>query len=229
MKIDILTLFPNIVMTVLSESIIGRAMTKGIIEINCVNIRDFSIDKHKRVDDYPYGGSQGMVMAPQPIYDAYASVRCDNSHCIYLTPQGKTFNQAKAITLADYPHLILLCGHYEGVDERVIEEIVDEEISVGDFVLTGGEIPAMLLCDSICRLVPGVLSSEEAFTQESHFNGMLEYPLYTHPRYFKGRAVPDVLLSGHHAKIEKWRKQKSLLRTKTKRPDLLTPRNSTHE
>ncbi len=224
MRIDILTLFPDMVSSVLSQSIIGRAQNSGIIEINCIDIRDFTTNKHKKVDDAPYGGGAGMVMQPEPIYLAYKSIvdKVDGTpFVIYLSPQGKVFSQDLANDFAKKEHIILLCGHYEGVDERVIEEIVDMEVSIGDYVLTGGEIPAMVLCDSVCRLIPGVLSSEEAFSNESHYDGLLEYPQYTRPPEFMGRAVPEVLLSGHHKNIDKWRYEQSVIRTKHKRPDLL--------
>jgi len=224
MRIDILTLFPEMVDGVLSESIIGRARNNNIIEINCINIRDFSTDKHRRVDDYPYGGGTGMVMQAQPIYDACKSI-IDSVEIrptvIYMSPQGRVFNQTVAKELFELEHIILLCGHYEGVDERVIEEIVDFELSIGDYVLTGGELPAIVVADCVARLVPGVLAEEASFTEESHYNGLLEYPQYTRPPEFMGRKVPDVLLSGHHKNIEEWRKEQSLLRTKQKRPDLL--------
>ena len=221
MKFSVLTLFPEM-LSALGESIIGRAIQKGIIETQYINIRDFSNDKHRRVDDYPYGAGGGMVMQPQPIYDAYRSV-ADNGkpHVVYMSPQGKTFTQSKARELSKYDHVVILCGHYEGVDERVIEEIVDEEISIGDYVLTGGELPAMVLIDSVCRMVEGVLDSAETASVESHYNGLLEYPQYTRPPEFMGREVPDVLLSGHHVNIEKWRREQSILRTLKKRPDLI--------
>ena len=224
MRIDILTLFPEMVDGVLSESIIGRARNNNIIEINCINIRDFSKDKHRRVDDYPYGGGTGMVMQPQPIYDACMSIINSvekRPTVIYMSPQGKVFNQQVAKELLELEHIVLLCGHYEGVDERVIEEIVDFELSIGDFVLTGGELPAIVIADCVARLVPGVLAEEASFTEESHYNGLLEYPQYTRPPEFMGRKVPEVLLSGHHKNIEKWRQEQSLIRTKQKRPDLL--------
>ena len=224
MKVDILTLFPEMVDTVLSESIIGRARKADIIDINCINIRDFADNKHNRVDDYPYGGGNGMVMQPQPIYNAYMSIaeNCEEKpYVIYMSPQGRVFNQQIAKELLDKKHIVLLCGHYEGVDERIIEEIVDEEISIGDYVLTGGEVPAIVVCDCICRMVPGVLSNDECFSEESHFDGKLEYPQYTRPPIFMGREVPEVLLSGHHANIQKWRQEQSLLRTKSKRPDMI--------
>ncbi len=224
MKVDILTLFPEMVEGVLAESIIGRAQKNGIISIRCTNIRDFSTDKHRRVDDYPYGGGSGMVMQPEPIYNAYRSI-CGEAgkkpFVVYMSPQGKVLSQQLAKDLSQKRHILILCGHYEGVDERIIEEIVDMEVSIGDYVLTGGEIPAIVLCDAVCRLVPGVLSSEEAFSEESHYNGLLEYPQYTRPPEFMGRTVPEVLLSGHHANITRWRHEQSLKRTQEKRPDLL--------
>lgn len=224
MRIDILTLFPEMVDGVLSESIIGRARKNGYIEINCINIRDFSKDKHRRVDDYPYGGGTGMVMQAQPIYDACQSVINSSDSkpvIIYMSPQGKVFNQKTAKKLAQYEHIVLLCGHYEGVDERIIEEVVDFELSVGDYVLTGGELPAIVVADCVSRLVPGVLANADAYTEESHYNGLLEYPQYTRPLEFMGRKVPEVLLSGHHKNIAEWRREQSILRTKQKRPDLL--------
>ena len=224
MRIDVLTLFPEMFEAVLGQSIIGRARNKNVIELRFINIRDFSEDKHRRVDDYPYGGGTGMVMQPMPIYNAYKHIINGLSYkpqVIYLTPKGKVFNQSFAKGLVQEKHLILLCGHYEGVDERIIEEIVDLEISIGDFVLTGGEIPAMAVIDAVCRLIPGVLSTEEAFKDESHYGGLLEYPQYTRPPEFRGRKVPEILVSGHHAKIERWQREESLRTTYFKRPDLL--------
>ena len=221
MKFSVLTLFPEM-LSALGESIIGRAISKGIIETEYINIRDFSNDKHRRVDDYPYGAGGGMVMQPQPIYDAYKSVAGSGKpHVIYMSPQGKTLTQDKARELASHDHLVILCGHYEGVDERIIDEIVDEEISIGDYVLTGGELPAMVLIDCVSRMIEGVLDSEETASVESHYNGLLEYPQYTRPPMFMGREVPEILLSGHHANIEKWRRKQSLLSTARKRPDLI--------
>lgn len=223
MRFDVLTLFPEMFGAVINESIIGRAIESGIIEINIVNIRDFSKDKHKKTDDYPYGGGSGMVMMAQPIYDAYMSV-VENAgykpRLIYLTPQGRLLNQKVVEELGSYGHLALLCGHYEGVDERVIEEIVDDEISIGDYVLTGGELPAMVLIDAVSRTAPGVLSNIDSYQEESFFRGLLEYPQYTRPYEFHGKKVPDILMSGHHANIEKWRRRQSLKRTCLKRPDL---------
>ncbi len=220
MKFDVLTLFPEM-FEPLKQSIIGKAIEKGIIELNLINIRDFSKDKHKKVDDTPYGGGAGMVMMPEVVYDAYCSIKeKENAKVIYLSPQGKKLNQAKVVELSKRQHLILLCGHYEGIDQRVLDEIVDEEISVGDYVLTGGELPAMIVIDSVSRYVKGVLK-EESIQEESFSNGLLEYPQYTRPEVFHHQKVPDVLLSGHHENIQKWRKEKSLEITKQKRPDLL--------
>ncbi|MBQ6937368.1 MAG: tRNA (guanosine(37)-N1)-methyltransferase TrmD [Clostridia bacterium] len=221
MKFSVLTLFPEM-MSALGESIIGRAVKGGIIETQYINIRDFSKDKHHRVDDYPYGAGGGMLMQPQPIYDAYKSVAGKKKpHVIYMSPQGKTLTQKRAKELSEYEHIVVLCGHYEGVDERILEKIVDEEISIGDYVLTGGELPCMVLIDCVCRMVEGVLDSRETASVESHYDGLLEYPQYTRPPVFMGREVPEILLSGHHANIEKWRREQSILRTAKKRPELL--------
>ena len=224
MKFNVLTLFPDMLRSVLGDSIIGRAIDKGIIELNIVNIRDFSKDKHKKTDDAPFSGGGGMLMTPQPIYDAYMSVlngRKNKPHTIYLSPQGRVFNQEKAKELSKMDELILLCGHYEGVDQRVLDMIVDEEISIGDFVLTGGEIPAMAVIDAVSRMISGVLANEKSYGDESHFDGLLEYPQYTHPQEFMGRKIPEILLSGHHKNIEKWKREQSLIITKQKRPDML--------
>ena len=219
MKFDVLTLFPEM-FEPLNSSIIGRAKEKNLIEINLINIRDFSKDKHKKVDDTPYGGGAGMVMMPDVVYDAYKSVEDKNAKVIYMSPQGNKLTQKKVEELAKKEHLIILCGHYEGIDQRVIDKIVDEEISIGDYVLTGGEIPAMVLIDSVSRYNSGVIA-EESREEESFANGLLEYPQYTRPEVFEGIKVPEILLSGHHANIEKWRKEKALEITKLKRPDLL--------
>ncbi|EGD45859.1 tRNA (guanine-N1)-methyltransferase [Ruminiclostridium papyrosolvens DSM 2782] len=223
MKFDVLTLFPELFVSVMGESIIGRAQKNGLVEVNAVNIRDYSKDKHRKVDDYPFGGGNGMVMMCQPVIDAYKAITEEMEQkpkVLYMSPQGKVLTQDMAKELSTQEHLILLCGHYEGIDERIIEEIVDEEISIGDYVLTGGELPAMVLIDCVSRLIPGVLSTEGSFSDESHFNGLLEYPQYTRPADYNGNKVPDVLLSGHHANIDKWRMQQSLNRTREKRPDL---------
>lgn len=224
LTIDIMTLFPDTVSAVLGESIIGKAQDNGIIKINCHQIRDYTTNKQKQVDDYPYGGGMGMVMQIQPLYDCWKHI-CDEAgerlHTIYMSPQGKVFRQEDAKRLKrEYDRFIIVCGHYEGVDERFIEQCVDEEISVGDFVLTGGEIPAMAIADSVCRLVPGVLADEDCFTDESHWSGLLEYPHYSRPPVFNGAEVPEVLRSGHHANIAKWRRKQALRRTMRKRPDM---------
>lgn len=224
MIFDILTLFPEMFDGVLNSSMLGRAADKGILEFNTVNIRDFADNKHNRVDDAPYGGGRGMVMQAPPIYSAFKNIeekRGKKPHLIYMSPKGKVLTQKDAIRLSQIENIAILCGHYEGIDQRIIDEIVDEEISIGDYVLTGGELPAMVLIDTISRMIDGVLSNEDSFTDESHFNGLLEYPHYTRPPEFHGMAVPDVLLSGNHAEIEKWRKQKSLETTQKYRPDLL--------
>ncbi len=219
MRFDVLTLFPEMFEPI-NKSILGRAQEEKLINVNFVNIRDFSVDKHKKVDDTPYGGGAGMVIRPDVVYKSYQSVKTSNAKVIYMTPQGKTLNQRLVEKLSKEKHLIILCGHYEGIDQRVLDKIVDEEISIGDYVLTGGEIPAMVLIDSVSRYVEGVLK-KESIQEESFSNGLLEYPQYTRPEIFEGETVPEVLLSGHHQNIEKWRKNKSLEITKKKRPDLL--------
>lgn len=219
MKFNVLTLFPEM-FSALDESIIGRGKEKGLIDINLINIRDFSKNKHKKVDDTPYGGGAGMVMEPTVVYDAYCSVKEPNAKVIYMSPQGKTLNQQMVQDLAKEENIILLCGHYEGIDQRVIDEIVDEEISIGDYVLTGGELPAMVLIDSVSRYVEGVLK-EDSIQEESFTNGLIEYPQYTRPEIFLGKRVPEVLLSGHHENIKEWRKNQSIINTYLKRPDLL--------
>ncbi|MCQ2480144.1 MAG: tRNA (guanosine(37)-N1)-methyltransferase TrmD [Clostridia bacterium] len=228
MRIDILTLFPEMCNSVLGESIIGRARENGFVEINSINIRDYTLDKHNRVDDAPYGGGTGMIMQTQPIYDCFKSL-CDTlgkrPKLIYMSPQGKVLDQQKVKELAKEENIAILCGHYEGVDQRIIDEIVDEEISIGDYVLTGGELPALILADSISRMLPGVLANDDAFQQESHYSSLLEYPQYTRPVEWHGEQVPQVLLSGHHANIEKWRREQSLKRTYERRPDMLESAN----
>ncbi|MBQ7820684.1 MAG: tRNA (guanosine(37)-N1)-methyltransferase TrmD [Clostridia bacterium] len=228
MRFDIMTLFTSLVETVLSESIIGRARAAGLVEIRTHDIRDYSENKHRRVDDTPYGGGMGMLMSPVPIYNCYNAVletmkdKPDTKRrVIYMSPQGQVLTQDKAKELLEYDNIIILCGHYEGVDQRIIDEIVDEEISIGDYVLTGGELPACILVDCISRMIDGVLADKECYELESIASGMLEYPQYTRPYDFRGRTVPDVLLSGHHANIESWRQEKALEKTRKKRPDLL--------
>ena len=226
MQFDIMTLFPDLVSTVLGESIIGRAQKNGALKINCHNIRDFSEDKHRRVDDTPYGGGKGMLMMAPPIYRCYEHImngqpKTDKTRVVFMSPSGTLFNQKKAEELSKYNNLVILCGHYEGIDQRIIDEIVDEEISIGDFVLTGGEIPACIVVDAVARLVEGVLSDPECYEKESHSAGLLEYPQYTRPFEFHGKTVPEVLISGHHANIEKWREEQALAVTKRLRPDLL--------
>ena len=219
MKFDVLTLFPEMFKP-LNTSIIGRAVKEKLIEINLTNIRDFSKDKHKKVDDTPYGGGSGMVMKPDVVYEAYKSVKDDNAKVIYMSPQGKVLNQNKVIELSKEKHLIILCGHYEGIDQRVIDKIVDEEISIGNYVLTGGELPAMVLIDSVSRYIDGVLN-EGSTIEESFSQGILEYPQYTRPEIFEEIKVPEILQSGHHENINKWRKKQALKNTYYKRPELL--------
>lgn len=221
MRIDILTLFPDMIMGVLGESVTGRALRNNLFELGLTDIRDYTLDKHRRVDDYPYGGGDGMVMQAEPVVRAYNSVKRDNSRFIYLTPHGKTFNQSMAKELSKEEHLIFLCGHYEGIDQRAIDILKPEEISLGDFILTGGELAVMPVCDSILRLLPGVLGNSNSMIEESFENNLLEYPQYTRPEEYEGLKVPEVLLSGHHKNIEKWRLEKSIETTYKKRPDLL--------
>ena len=224
MRIDIITVFPEMFAPVLGDSIIGRAQKSGAVEIHTHQLRDFAFDKHRRVDDTPYGGGMGMLMMAEPIALCFEAI-CEEigarPYFIYMSPQGRTLRQSRLRELADVPNVCILCGHYEGVDQRVLDSLIDEEISIGDYVLTGGELPAMVFTDALCRMVPGVLTNNECFTEESHFNGLLEYPQYTKPAEWRGMAVPEVLLSGHHANIEKWRREKSVEITAKKRPDLL--------
>ena len=222
-RFHILTLFPKMVMDGLNTSIIGRAIDAGLLEINAVNIRDYSTNKHMKVDDYPYGGGAGLVMQPEPVYRAYKDLTKNmkkKPRVVYLTPQGTTFHQEMAKELAKEEELVFLCGHYEGIDERVLEEIVTDYVSIGDYVLTGGELPAMVMIDSISRLVPGVLHNDDSAGDESFENGLLEYPQYTRPPVFLDKEVTEVLLSGHHENIRKWRHEQSVKRTKERRPDL---------
>lgn len=224
MRIDILTLFPEMCDCFLRESIIGRARERGCVEIYCRDIRDYTLDKHNRVDDAPYGGGTGMIIQVQPVFSCYEAL-CEDlgrkPHLIYMSPQGKTLTQKRVVELSELDNIAILCGHYEGIDERVIEEIVDEEISLGDYVTTGGEMPALILADAISRMLPGVLANEDAFQLESHYSSLLEHPQYTRPYEWHGKTVPDVLLSGHHANIAKWQREQSLRRTLERRPDLL--------
>ena len=228
MKFDVLTLFPEM-FEPMKQSIIGRAIEKGLLEINLVNIRDFSKDKHKKVDDTVYGGGAGMLMKPDVVYDCFKSVKSEKSKVIYLSPQGKKLCQNKVEELAKSEHLILLCGHYEGIDQRVIDKIVDEEISIGDYVLTGGEIPAMVLIDSVSRYIDGVITGESTSEESFSGEGLLEYPQYTRPEEFEGMKVPEVLQSGHHENINKWRRKEAIRITYQKRPDLLEKVNLTEE
>lgn len=224
MRIDIITLFPEMFTPVLGDSIIGRAQKSGALEIHCHQLRDYAFDKHRRVDDTPYGGGMGMLMKAEPIALCFEDI-CDKigkrPHFVYMSPQGKTLTQQRLKEIAEIENVCILCGHYEGVDQRLLDEFIDEEISIGDYVLTGGELPAMVFTDALSRMVSGVLSNNECFTEESHFNGLLEYPQYTKPSVWRGKEVPEVLLSGHHANIAKWQKEKSLEVTRAKRPDLL--------
>lgn len=224
MRVDIMTIFPEMFVSPFGASIVKRAQDKGLLELNLVDIRDFSHDKHRTVDDYPFGGGVGMVMKPEPIVDAVASLMDPGQarpYVILMSPQGTPFTQAKAVALAQHPHLIVVCGHYEGIDERVREELVDEEISIGDYVLTGGELPAMVVIDALTRLIPGVLGEDDSAWQDSFSEGLLEFPQYTRPREFRGREVPAVLLSGNHEQIRLWRREQALKRTWLRRPELL--------
>ncbi|WP_432650889.1 tRNA (guanosine(37)-N1)-methyltransferase TrmD [Huintestinicola sp.] len=225
MRFDIATLFPDMCEAVLGESIIGRARKAGLIELYCHQIRDYTLDKHNRVDDSPYGGGKGMVMQAEPIYRCWQAV-CEGldekPYVIYMSPKGSVFTQKKAAELSKMKNIFVICGHYEGVDQRVIDKIVDEEISIGDYVLTGGELPAMVICDAAARMVPGVLAAEECFTEESHFAGLLEYPHYTRPEVWEGMEVPPVLLTGHHKNIAAWRHEQAVKITAERRPDMLS-------
>lgn len=220
MRIDILTLFPEMMQSVLNTSIIGRAQANNILDINIINIRDYSTNKHKSVDDYPFGGGEGMVMQAQPVFSALKDIDAKGHKTVYLSPKGQTFNQDKAVKMAKEDRLILLCGHYEGIDQRIIDYWVTDEISIGDYVLTGGEIPAMVIVDAVARMIPGVLSSEACYENESIYSGLLEHPHYTRPRVYEELEVPEILLSGNHAKIDEWRLSQSLEITEERRKDL---------
>ena len=224
MRFDVLTLFPDMLEAVLGGSIIGRARAAGLIELNFIDIRDYTKNKHRKVDDTPYSGGGGMLMSPEPVYRAYMSIAEGLSYkpyTVYMSPQGKVFDQSEAVSLSKLGHIVILCGHYEGIDQRVLDEIADAEISIGDFVLTGGEIPAMAVIDTVSRLIPGVLANDGSFQNESHFQALLEHPQYTKPREWHGMEVPEVLLSGNHAAIDRWKHEQSLLTTLRKRPDML--------
>lgn len=224
MRIDLLTLFPDMCETVMAESIVGRARKKGALQVCCHQIRNYAYDKHSRVDDCPFGGGMGMLLMAEPIAECIDDLvrhLGKKPHLVYMSPQGTVLTQKKMKELAEHENLAILCGHYEGIDERIIDRYVDEQISAGDYVLTGGELPALILADGVSRLIPGVLSDDSCFEEESHFSGLLEYPQYTRPANWRGLQVPEVLLSGHHANIEKWRREQSLLRTWKNRPDLL--------
>ncbi|MBQ8000631.1 MAG: tRNA (guanosine(37)-N1)-methyltransferase TrmD [Ruminococcus sp.] len=225
MRIDIITLFPEMCEAVLSESIIGRARKNDAVEIHCHQLRDFAFDKHRRVDDAPYGGGMGMLMMAEPIALCFENI-CEQvgtrPHFIYMSPKGRVVNQQVVRELTgEYENICILCGHYEGVDQRVLDRLIDEELSIGDYVLTGGELPAVVLADALCRMLPGVLSSDECFELESHYGGLLEYPQYTRPEVWREEAVPQVLMSGHHANIEKWRREQAICETARRRPDML--------
>ena len=228
MNYHVLTLFPEMIENGMNTSITGRAITKGLLSLEAINIRDFAFNKHQKVDDYPYGGGAGMLMQAEPVYLSYESIAeriGRKPRVIFLTPQGKTFNQDMAKEFALEEDLVFLCGHYEGIDERVLEEIVTDYVSIGDYVLTGGELPAMVMMDSISRMVPGVLNNQESGETESFAGNLLEYPQYSRPEVWRGKAVPPILMSGHHANVEKWRREQSLLRTRQRRPDLLEDAN----
>ena len=230
MNIDIATLFPEMLENYLSQSIVGRARDKGVFTVKCHNIRDYTQDKHRRVDDTPYSERQGMLMQCEPVYNCFKAVTEGRKpHVIYMSPQGKTLTQQRAKELSQLDDIFILCGHYEGVDERVIEEIVDEEISIGDYVLTGGELPALVLVDSVVRMLEGTLSKADCYEDESHYNGLLEYPQYTRPEIWHDKQVPEVLLSGHHANIQKWRHEQALITTWKKRPELIEKLQLTDE
>ncbi len=232
MNFHVLTLFPDMIRDGFQTSITGRAVEKGLLSLDTVNIRDFSVNKHNRVDDYPYGGGAGMVMQAEPVYLAYQSVAeklPKKPKVLYMSPQGKVFNQRMAEELAQEEELVFLCGHYEGIDERVLEEIVDEEVSIGDYVLTGGELPALVIMDAVSRLVGGVLHNEDSAEFDSFHDNLLEYPQYSRPEVWRDKVVPPILMSGHHANVEKWRREQSLIRTLERRPDLLENPNLTKQ
>ena len=225
MRIDIITLFPEMIQTVLNESIIGRAQKKGVLSVECHQLREFAFDKHRHVDDAPYGGGKGMLMMTEPIalcYEDICSKLDEKPYFVYMSPQGNVLTQQKLIDISfEHKNICVLCGHYEGVDQRVIDELIDEEISIGDYVLTGGELPTLVFVDALARMEKGVLSEDECFTKESHYDGLLEYPQYTRPQVWRGKEVPQVLLSGHHENVDKWRREQSVINTAKKRPDMI--------
>jgi tRNA (guanine37-N1)-methyltransferase len=221
MRFDIVTLFPELIDVYTSNGIIGRAVENGMFEIGYVNLRDYSEDKHKKVDDYPYGGGPGMLLKPEPMFNALDAIKKQNSYIIYLSPKGNLFNQKKAKELSEKEHIVLIAGHYEGVDQRIIDKYVNEEISMGDYVLTNGELPVLTIVDAVGRLIPGVLGSDESTVEESHSDNLLEYPQYTRPESYLGLDVPEILLSGHHKKIEEWRRFKAIEITLKRRPDMI--------
>lgn len=229
MKFDVISLFPELIELYTNNGIIGRAVENGLFEIDCVNLRDYSEDKHKKVDDYPYGGGPGMLLKPEPMFKALDTIKKHNSYIIYLSPKGNLFNQKKAKELSEQEHVVLIAGHYEGIDQRIIDKYVDEEISMGDYVLTSGELPVLLIVDAVGRLIPGVLGSDESSVEESHSNNLLEYPQYTRPESYLGLDVPEVLLSGHHKKIEEWRRFKAIEITLKRRPDIIQDKSIIEE
>ncbi len=229
MKFDIVTLFPELIDVYTKNGIIGRAIENGLIDLNYVNLRDYSQDKHKKVDDYPYGGGPGMLLKPEPMFKALDAIKKDNSYIIYLSPKGNLFNQNKAKELSDKKHIILIAGHYEGIDQRIIDKYVDEEVSMGDYVLTSGELPVLMIIDAVGRLIPGVLGSDESSVEESHSDSLLEYPQYTRPESYMEMQVPEMLLSGHHKKIEEWRRFKAIEITLERRPDMIKDKSIIEE
>lgn len=229
MRFDIVTLFPELIDVYTRNGIIGRAVENGMFEVGYVNLRDYSEDKHKKVDDYPYGGGPGMLLKPEPMFNALDAIKKHNSYIIYLSPKGNLFNQKKAKELSEKEHIVLIAGHYEGIDQRIIDKYVNEEISMGDYVLTNGELPVLMIVDAVGRLIPGVLGSDESTVEESHSDNLLEYPQYTRPESYMGLDVPEILLSGHHKKIEEWRRFKAIEITLKRRPDMVEDTNIIEE
>lgn len=229
MKFDVVTLFPDLIDIYTKNGIIGRAVENGLFDLDYVNLRDYSEDKHKKVDDYPYGGGPGMLLKPEPMFKALDAIKKDNSYIIYLSPKGNLFNQHKARELSEKEHIILIAGHYEGIDQRIIDRYVDEEVSMGDYVLTSGELPVLMIVDAVGRLIPGVLGSDESSVEESHSDNLLEYPQYTRPESYLEMEVPEILLSGHHKRIEEWRRFKAIEITLKRRPDMIKDSNIIEE